>query len=130
MGGRGAASGIAQRRDSENGGGKSALDKRAAARQITVDRGAAGSSRTLAAKENEILQATESPTGEIKFKNAKPRKVTGGVAVYAVKSGAENGVVFGIKWENVKVVTGATKAIENTLAGQGFKRVGDKWVRR
>jgi hypothetical protein len=127
-------SGIAGKRKMENGADgekkpKSALDKKATARQITTERDNTGG-KSGRGKEKNVLQATESPTGDIIFKNAKPRKVSGNVATFAVKSGAENGVVFGIKWENVKEVSGATSTITSTLVGHGFVKDGDKWVRR
>lgn len=77
-----------------------------------------------------ILQATETPTGEIIFKAAKPRKTDGTRNYYAIKSGAENGVIFGLKWENVKNVRGNTKSIEDSLAGRGFVKQGARWVRK
>jgi hypothetical protein len=131
MSGNGGRSKVAGRKEpgAAASGKRSALDKRAAAREIVRQRQEGGVTGGTGGGKN-VLQAVESPTGELTFKTAKPRRVVAGAEYYAIKSGAENGVTFGIKWENVTEVRGATAAIADTLTGKGFVKQGDKWVRR
>lgn len=128
MGGRGASSGI-------NSGG--VLDRRAEERTIeTAYR--EPNYRGSAYYKDEVLEAVPGGSGEVDFVYATPdnREKTAKTnrtqyVTFKLKSGSVNGESFGIKWENVKSVSGQTYNMRDQLKELGFKwdKTGKKWKR-
>lgn len=129
MGGRGNSSGMA------SGG---VLDRKAPVRELeAVYREARGFSPGY--YKGTILEAIDAKNGELQFvyatpelreKTAKTNRTT--YLTYKLRSGADNGEVFGVNWDNVKVVSGQTYDIRSELKERGFRwdKENKRWVRK
>jgi hypothetical protein len=129
MGGRGASAGLNK---------NSVLDSSAKVRTIEARYIEARGMFSRGRYTDEVLEAVKgNEAGELAFVYAKPdtREKTAktnktNYLTYNLKSGAENGEVFGVKWENVKSVSGQTYNLRDDLKKRGFKWDGKskKWV--
>lgn len=88
---------------------------------------------------SEVLEASTDGDGNITFnyarattdeKTAKTNKTH--YVSYDLKAGAEDGKTFGIKWENVKSVSGQTYKLRDEIKEHGFvwDRDNKQWVKR
>lgn len=129
MGGRGNTSGFS---------GSGVLNKKAPIRTIeTVYRESRGFSGSY--YKDSVLEAIDQKNGELSFVYATPesREKTAKTnrtqyLTFKLKSGAENGDIFGVNWDNVKSVSGQTYDIKSELKERGFRWDGKtkKWIRK
>lgn len=129
MGGRGGSSGMS---------GNSLIDRSAKTRTIeTVYRESKGYSGSY--YKDTILEAVDKGNGNLEFVYATPekREKTSKTnrtqyVTYKLKAGAENGDVFGVKWDNVKSVSGQTYDLKSEIKDRGFRWDGKnkRWVKK
>ena len=88
---------------------------------------------------SEVLEAVAGKDGELKFEYATPESREKSAQTnrtqyltYKLKSGAENGEVFGVNWDKVNTVSGQTYNLRDELKKRGFRWDGKtkSWVRK
>lgn len=130
MGGRGGASGLTSR--------SGVLNSKEKIREIeTVYREARGYGSSY--YKDTILEAIDNGNGEVSFIYATPEKREKTAktnrtqyVTFRLKSGAVNGDVFGVNWDNVKSVSGQTYDMKSDIKDRGFRWDGKakKWVKK
>lgn len=129
FGGRGAGAGMKR--------GSGVIDKAAKVRTIeTTYREARGWQSSY--YKSDVLEAVDAGNGEVSFEYATPESRVKTAKTnrtqyltYKLKAGAQDGDVFGVNWDKVKVVSGQTYNLRDELKKKGFKWDGSRkaWVK-
>lgn len=117
--------------------GSGVIDKAAKVRTIETEYREARGWQSAYYK-SEVLEAVDAGNGQVAFEYATPesREKTAKTnrtqyLTYKLKAGAQDGEVFGVNWDKVKVVSGQTYNLRDELKKKGFKWDGGRkaWVK-